>query len=75
MSERFRSLLEQWKAADQQAAQAQAVLNRKFQAFLDGQGEPPTEEERSHVEALRNSANATLEVALAYVKTAARGPN
>lgn len=75
MSERFRALLAEWKAVDQRASEAQAELNAKFQAFIDGTGPEPTEEDRTRVEKLRTLAASHLELALSYVKSTARGPN
>ena len=70
MSERFRALLEEWKKADREASVAQDALNIKFMAFAEGRGPEPTQEERERVDRLRTVANATLAVALEYMKTA-----
>ena len=74
MSERFRTLLEEWKKADREASLAQAALNVKFMAFAEGKGPEPTEDERQRVEALRLLANGSLQVAIEYMKRASEGP-
>lgn len=55
-------------------ADAQALLNDRFQAYIDGTGPEPTDEDRDRVSTLRTLAHAKLEVAMSYVKTNARGP-
>ncbi|MEJ6022023.1 hypothetical protein [Ramlibacter sp. PS4R-6] len=74
MSDRFRSLLAEWKGLEREANDAQRALNEKFHAFLNGEGAEPPESERQQVERLRDRANSALEVAMAYVRTAAHGP-
>lgn len=74
MSERFRALLDDWKKADGEAQTAQAALTTKFMFFVEGKGPEPTDEERQRVERLRVTADATLVVALEYMKRASSGP-
>ena len=67
MSQRYASLLAEWKQTDRLAREAEKALGERYAQFLEGRAVEPTEWERHQAHALRERARAQLKAALDYV--------